>query len=145
MTRCPTINFQLSIMSKWPAKHIITKVSFKISIRKTHVYIDIRWHWVWNQYSYLGVWYDDRTKIIVFPSFQVATRLNSQNTNETEIINELLHINFIWILVFPIGIIEVSTTRKWCFWHSFSSLHDYWPTSTWNSLVHTSGGEMEPC
>ena len=28
-----------------------------------------------------------------FPSFQVATRLNPQNTNETEFINEIRHIN----------------------------------------------------
>ena len=35
----------------------------------------------------------DRTKMIVLPSFQLATRLNSQNTNETKFINNLLHIN----------------------------------------------------
>ena len=52
---------------------------------------------------------------------------------------------FIWILVFPIGIIDVSSTRKWCFWLYFSSLHDYWIPSTWHSSVHTSWGEMELC
>jgi len=31
--------------------------------------------------------------MIAFPSFHLATRLNSQNTNETEFINEHLHIN----------------------------------------------------
>jgi len=36
---------------------------------------------------------DERTKMIVLPSFYLATRLNSQNTNETEFINEHLHIN----------------------------------------------------
>jgi hypothetical protein len=51
----------------------------------------------------------------------------------------------LWILVFPIGIIEFSTSRKCCFWHCFSSLHDYWPPSTRNSLVHTSWAEMEWC
>ena len=51
----------------------------------------------------------------------------------------------LWILVFPIGIIEYSTSRKCCFWLYFSSLHDYWPTRTWNSLVHSSWGEMERC
>jgi hypothetical protein len=51
----------------------------------------------------------------------------------------------IWILVFPIGIFEVSTPLKWRFWHYFSSLHDYWPPSTWNALVHTSSGEMDRC
>ena len=83
--------------------------------------------------------------MIVLLSFQLATRLNSQNTNETEFINEIWHINFLWILVFPIGIVEVSTSRKCCFWIYFSSLHDYWPPSTWNSLVRTPWGEMERC
>jgi hypothetical protein len=32
---------------------------------------------------------DDRIKMIVLASFHFATRLNSQNTNETEFINEL--------------------------------------------------------
>jgi len=31
--------------------------------------------------------------MIVLPSFQLATQLNSQNTNEPEFINELWHIN----------------------------------------------------
>jgi len=45
-------------------------------------------------------------------------------------------------LVFPIGIIEDSTSHKCCFWLYFSSLHDYWPPSTWNSLVQTSGAKL---
>jgi len=94
MSRCQTFNFQFSIMSKWLAKHIITKVSYKITIRKRQVYIDIRWPWKWNQCFYLGIWNDDRTKMIVLPSFHLATRLNCQNTNETEFINELWHINY---------------------------------------------------
>ena len=36
----------------------------------------------------LGILNDDRTKITVLPSFQLATLLNSQNTRETEFINE---------------------------------------------------------
>jgi len=35
----------------------------------------------------------DRTKILVLPSFLLATRLNSKNRNETEFINEISHIN----------------------------------------------------
>jgi len=31
----------------------------------------------------------DRTKMLVLPSFQLATQLHSQNTNETEFINEI--------------------------------------------------------
>jgi len=48
-------------------------------------------------------------------------------------------------LVIPIGIIEFSTSRNCCLLFYFSSLHDYWPPSTWNSLVQTSWFEMERC
>ena len=51
----------------------------------------------------------------------------------------------IWILAFPIGIIQVSTPRKWNFLLYFSSLHDYWPPTTLISWVHNSLGEMEWC
>ena len=61
----------------------ITQVSLKITIRKRHVYTDIRWPWKWNQYFYLGIWEDEGSKIIFLPSFQFVTRLNSQNINET--------------------------------------------------------------
>jgi len=47
------------------------------------------------------------------------------------------------MLVISIGKIEVSTSRKCSFWLYFSSLHDYWPLSTWNSLVHILWGKME--
>ena len=40
------------------------KISFKITIRKRHFYIDIRWPWKWNLYFYLGTWEDERSKII---------------------------------------------------------------------------------
>ena len=93
MTRCPTINFQLWIMPKCLAKHIITKVSIQITLRKRHVYIDIGWSWIWNQCFHLGFWNDDRTKMIVLPSFHFATWLNTQNTNEIVFINELWNIN----------------------------------------------------
>ena len=52
---------------------------------------------------------------------------------------------WIWLLVIPIAIIEVSTPRIWILLHYFSSLHDFWLPSTWHSLVHTSWGEMERC
>jgi len=39
----------------------------------------------------------------------------------------------IFILVFPIAIIEVSTPRKWGFLLYVISLHDYWSPSTWTS------------
>ena len=71
MSRCPTINVHLSIMSKWLAKHISTKVSFKITIRKRHVDVDIDWPWIWNQCFYLGIWKVDWTKIIFFAFISV--------------------------------------------------------------------------
>jgi len=141
MSRCPTTNFQFS-MSKWFAKNISTNVSFKITTRKDMFFIDNGWPWIWNQCFYLGIWNDDRTEIILLPSFQFATRLNTQNTNETVLLMNSDTLICLWILVIPICIIEVSTLRKCCFWIHFFSLHDYWPPSTRNPLVHTSWGEM---
>ena len=116
MSRCLTFTFLVSIMSKCLAKRISTKVPFKITIRKRHVYIDFRWPWKWQQYFYLGIWEDERSKIIVLPSFQLVTRLNSKNRNETSLLMNSDTLNFIWILAFPIGIIQVSTPRKWIFY-----------------------------
>jgi len=145
VSRCPTFTFQLSIISKWLVKHISTKVSFKFIIRKRHVYTDIGWPWIWKQYFYLGIWKDGRTKITDLPSFQLVTRINSENRNETEFINFLLLI----ILYMNIGISDWYNwsfdPRVWSFLLYFSSLHDFWPPSTWNSSVHTSWGEMEHC
>ena len=130
MSRCPTFVFQVSIMSKWLATRIRTKFSFKITVRKRCVYIDIRWPWKWNQFFYLRIWEDERSKRIFLPSFQLVTRLNSQNRNETSLLMKSDTLICIWILAFPIGIIQVSNTRKWIFLLYFSSLHDYWPPTT---------------
>ena len=134
---------QFSILSKLLAKHIRTKVSFKITIRKRHVYIDIRWPWKWNQYFYLGIWEDERTKRIFLPSFRLVTPLNWQNRKETSLLMNSDTLICIWILAFPIGIIQVSTPRNWRNLLYFTSLHDYWPPTTLISLVHNSLGEME--
>ena len=135
MSGCPKFTFQVSIMSKWLAKHISTKVSFKITIRKRYVYTDIRWPWKWNQYFYLGIWEDDRSKIILLPTFQLVTRLNSQNRNETSFLMNSVTLICIWILAFPIGIILVSTPRKWNYLlisvpYTITDLNHFNPIST---------------
>ena len=127
MSRCLTFTFQVSIMPKWLAKHISTKVSFKITIRKRHVYIDFRWPWKWKQYFYLGIWEDERSKIIFLPSFQLVTTFSSLNRNETSLLMNPDTLVCIRILVIPITIILLSTPRKWSFLLYFSSLHYYWP------------------
>ena len=81
--------------------------------------------------------------IVVLPSFQFPTRLNSQNTKETTFVMNSDTLICIWILVFPIGIIEVSTPRNWNILFYFSSLHDYRHPTTWNPVVHTTLVEME--
>ena len=143
MSRCPANNFQLSIMSKWLAKHISTNVSFKFTIRKRHVYVDIGWPWTWNQCFYLWIRNDDRTKMIVLTSFQFTKWLNLQSTNIKCLSMNFVTLICVSLLVFPIGIIEVSTLRKCCFLLYFCFLHDYWPPSTWNPLVNASWGEIE--
>ena len=120
------IHFSVLDNVKMTYQHISTKVSFKITIRKRHVYIDIRWPWKWNQYFYLGIWEDEVSKKI-YLLFQLVTRQNSQNRNEKYLLMNSNTLICIWILAFPIGIIQVSTPRKWRFLLYFSSLHDYWP------------------
>jgi hypothetical protein len=70
----------------------------------TLTYIDLEYE---TRFSFV-IWNDDRTKIIVFPSFQFATRLNSPNSYELEVINEHWHIN----LYINIGI---SNWNNWSF------------------------------
>jgi hypothetical protein len=142
MPRCPTIKFQLSTMSKWLAKHISTKVFSKLLLGKdmfTLLYIEIQCE---TSISVWDIWNDDRTLMIDLLLFQLATRLNSQNTYETEILKEIWQINLIWILVIPIGIIEVTTKLKWIFWLYIRSLHNNRHPSTWKSLVYNSWDEM---
>ena len=144
MSRWPTFTFQVLIMSKWLAKYISTKVSFKITIRKRHVYIDIRWPWKWKQYLYLGIWEDERTKIIFLTfSARYTTKFTEQKWKSLLINSDI--IICIWILAFTIGIIQVSTPRKWSFLLYFRSFHDYWPPTSLISLVHNSLGEMKWC
>ena len=116
MSRCPTFTFQRSMISKWLAKHISTKVSYKTTFTKRHVCIEIRWTWKRNQHFYLGIWKDKRTKIIFLVSFQLVTLLNSQNRNETSLIMNSDTLNCIWIFVIPICIFQVWTPRKWSFY-----------------------------
>ena len=75
----------------------ITQVSFKVTISKRHVYIAIRWPWKWYQYFYLGIWEDESFKIILLPSFQLVTRLNSKNRNETSLLMNTDTLICIWI------------------------------------------------
>ena len=79
------------------------------------------------------------------PSFQLVTRLNSEIRNEKGLLMNSDTLICIWILAFPIGIIQVSCPRKWSFLLYFSSLHDYWPPTTLISLVHNYFGQMEWC
>jgi len=137
--------FKLSIISKLLAKHKGTKVSFKITIRKSHVYIDIRWPWILTQYFNSAIWNDDRSKIIVLPSFQFATLLNSQNRNETEFIIDHSQMNLYMNIV-------ISNWHNWSFDKKkmkfllyFCSFRDYRPPITCNSLVQTNWGQMERC
>ena len=101
--------------------------------------------WIWNQYFYLGIWNVERNKVIFLPSFQFVTRLNSQNRYVTSLLMYSDTFFCIWILVFPIGLIQVSTLRKWIFSFYFISLHDYGLPITLISWVHNSLGEMKRC
>ena len=144
MTRCPTFTFQVSIMSKWLVKHISTKVSFKITIRKRHVYIDIPWPLKWNLYFYLGIWEDERSKII-FLLFSARYTIKFTEQKWNNYINELWHIKFYMDISISNWNNSSFDSTKMNTLLNFSSLHDYWPTTTLISLVHNSIGKMEWC
>ena len=108
----------------------------------------LHWHWLtlnMKTVFLFGIWNDDRTKMIVLTSLHQAPRSNSQNANETEIINEISHINLFRNIRISIWHNWIFDSSKCCFLFYFSSVHDYWLPSTWNSLVHTSLCEMERC
>ena len=91
MSRWPTFTFQLSIMSKWLAKNIRTKESFKITIRKTHIWIDIRCPLKWNCIS---IWEFEMMNVLkyyfAFISDRYTIKFKEQKWNK--FINELWHI-----------------------------------------------------
>ena len=93
----------------------ITQVSLKIILEKTCLH----WHSLTVKMKPVFLFEDfrnERSKIIFLPSFQVVTRLNSQNRNETSLLMNSGTFICIWILAFPIGIFQVSTPRKWSFY-----------------------------
>ena len=59
----------------------------------------------------MEIWEDERSKIIFLHSFQLVTRLNSQNRNETSLLMNSDTLICIWILAFPIGIIRFESTK----------------------------------
>ena len=91
---------------------------------------------------YLKLW-TYWNNIFAFISARFTIKLTEQKWNK--FIKNSDTLIFIWMLVFPIGIIQVTTPRKWIFLLYFSSLHDYWPPTTLISLVHNSLGEMKWC
>ena len=81
--------------------------------------------------------------MILLSSFHLATRLNSEKINETDI-NEIWHINIFMNIGISDGHNKFEPHVNVVF-DFFRSLQDFWPPSTWNSLVHISCGEMERC
>jgi len=71
-----------------------TKFSFKTTLLKRHLYF---WQYNYVEYENIissrDIWNDDRTKMIVLLLFQLAAQLNSLNQYETDIHNNLVHIN----------------------------------------------------
>ena len=144
MSGCPTFTFQVSIMSKWLAIHISTKVSFEITIRKTHVYTGIRWPWKRNQYFYLGIW-DELSKIIFFAFFSARYTIKFTEQKWNKFINEL------WLINLYMNI-SISNWHNWSFdstkmkfFTLFQFLTRLMTSTTLISLVHNSLGETEWC
>ena len=77
-SRCPTINLQFSILPKWLAKHISTKVPSKLLLGKdmfTLTYVNLEYE------TSICIW-EFEMIFVVLPSFQLPKRLNSQNTKK---------------------------------------------------------------
>ena len=81
----------------------------------------------------------------MFPFFSARYTIKFTEQNLTSLLINSDTLICIWILAFPIGIIQVSNPRKWSFLLYFSSFHDYWPPATLISLVHNSLGGMDWC
>ena len=81
----------------------------------------------------------------IFAFFSARYTIKCTERNDTFLLMISDTLIFIWILAFPIGIIQVSTPRKWSFLLYFGNFHDYWPPTPLISLVHNSLGEMEWC
>ena len=62
----------------------------------------------------ISIWQFEKMNLLkkILPSFQLVTRFNSQNRNETNLLMNSDTLICISILAFPIGIIQVSTPRK---------------------------------
>ena len=119
MPRCPTFTFQLSIISKWTAKDISTKGSFKITEEKTC------YHWftlnlnkkpvfLFGNLKWLSYWNNS----FAFISARYTVKFTKQKWNNY--INENWHIN----LYMDIGI---SNRHNWIFGSTkmkfFNSFH----------------------
>ena len=92
MAPCPTFIYEVSIMSKWLAKHISTKVSFKITIRKRHVF---HWHSLTIKMKPVFLFGVLRRRfynnIFAFFSARYTNKFTEQKCNM--FINEFWHIN----------------------------------------------------
>ena len=95
----------------------------------------------------ISIWEFEKMNFLkkYFSFFSSRYTIKFTEQNETILLMNSDTLIWIWILAFPIGIIQVSTPRKWSFLIYFSCLHDYWTPTTLNTLVHNSLGEMEWC
>ena len=146
------INFPISKnlfrLSKMPKTNTFQTHKYKGFFRNT---LWSRHVCIWNTITFnltrnsnLHIWNIDRTKTILLPLFQLATRLNSKKPYETYIHNELSHIHLYMIIGNPIWHLwNIETKKIKFFFFNFSSKGDYWPPNTRNPLVHKSMSEME--
>jgi len=118
----------------FPSKLLLWKEVFTLR------YFDLEYE---TNISSCVIWNDDRTLMIDLLLFQLAKRLNSQNTFETEIQNEIWHIN----LYMNIG---SSNWHNWSyepkkinFLNLYPFFQDYRHPNTWNALGHISWLEIE--
>ena len=138
-------------MQCWPHKNerfVLISKRFKINSQIHYKKLRFRMNketliWMWTSITWWHILNDDFIKMGALPLFQLATRWNTQKPYETDIHNEFREINLYMNIGISNWIFWSIDPRKWRFCLYFSSIHDYWPPNTLNSLVHNSKCEME--
>ena len=114
-----------------------------MNIGNSNWYIGVTTSRKWGFWVYFSsiqdYWPPSTWKPLVHISWGEMEQIESEINNVHWLINLYMNIG---ISSWHIGSID---RRKWGSWLYFSSIHDYCDTSTWNSLVHMSWGEMFRC
>ena len=142
MSRCTTITFHLTKLSKWLAQQISITFSVKIILWNRHVYFDIRLRWIWNHYlqlSYLK-WWSYQNYRFAFISAWYSIKSNEPIWNWDSKLT-LTHYFVYEYWYFQLAYLNYRYHEN-DVWLYFSSKNDYCSPNTRISVVHISWSEL---